>query len=124
MQKRGRNSLGYVIGGIYDEAQAVLGSDPSGELVDIYSVAKGLSCNCQGLICRALLVAKQGDERAWHFAHDHRNPSCSSANVRALHADLFLRRLLEEGQLMLPHLKFTGESGPAAHITRVEPSAG
>lgn len=113
MLQRERNSLGYVVGGISDEAQAVFGTEIGGKIVDIYSVARGLSCGCHCLNCGALLVAKQGDERAWHFAHDHRNPSCSSAKVRAMHADLYLRRLLERGRIELPHPRYTGEQTSA-----------
>lgn len=56
----------------------------TGELVDIADVLRGRSCGCVCPSCEGSLVAKQGDSKQWHFAHDSRpsNPPhriCESA---------------------------------------------
>lgn len=41
----------------------------SDRLVDVGSVAKGNGCGCICPSCRTPLVARQGNEKEWHFAH-------------------------------------------------------
>ena len=41
----------------------------SGQLVDVGSVKRGNSCGCVCPSCKTPLVARQGDEKEWHFAH-------------------------------------------------------
>ncbi|BBE58737.1 hypothetical protein TRKP33_p0179 (plasmid) [Klebsiella pneumoniae] len=37
------------------------------KFVDIASVENGLSCNCICLICGTSLIARQGQNKKWHF---------------------------------------------------------
>ncbi|WP_447439041.1 competence protein CoiA family protein [Klebsiella pneumoniae] len=41
----------------------------SNKIVDIASVENGLSCNCICLICGTSLIARQGQNKKWHFSH-------------------------------------------------------
>jgi hypothetical protein len=46
-----------------------------GELVDVHSVERGAKCRCRCPSFKTRLIARQGEEKAWHFAHDTRgNP--------------------------------------------------
>lgn len=45
----------------------------SGELVDVASVARGRECGCICPSCKTILVARQGKQKEWHFAHHSRN---------------------------------------------------
>lgn len=60
--------------------------DPSGKMVHILCVRRGLSCNCRCPKCNELLVAKLGHEggRQPHFAHqgDH---NCKGSYMSAVH---------------------------------------
>lgn len=40
-----------------------------GQLVDVHDVPRGLKANCVCPSCRTPLLAKQGDQKSWHFAH-------------------------------------------------------
>lgn len=41
----------------------------SNRLVDVGSVAKGKACGCICPSCQTPLIARQGNEKEWHFAH-------------------------------------------------------
>lgn len=41
----------------------------SNRLVDVGSVAKGKACGCICPSCQTPLIARQGHEKEWHFAH-------------------------------------------------------
>ena len=41
----------------------------SGQLVDVGNVKRGNACGCICPSCKTPLVARQGDEKEWHFAH-------------------------------------------------------
>ena len=58
----------------------------------VADVPRGLACGCFCRNCRAVLVARQGEENAWHFAHEQsqERPEC---RVGALN---LLRRLIAE----------------------------
>lgn len=43
--------------------------------VDVHDVERGLSCNCICPSCDTPLIAKQGEDKAWHFAHVTRGTS-------------------------------------------------
>ena len=43
---------------------------PTGKLIDISNVVKGKKCNCKCYSCGGKLIAKKGEQRADHFAHD------------------------------------------------------
>lgn len=55
-----------------------------GQLVSIRDVQRGQDCLCICPACGEHLVAKQGEVRAWHFAHKHGN-ECENAGESSLH---------------------------------------
>ncbi len=101
---RHKNALGYTIqadGSRYDGGATIMvGKTATGELVSIYDVLRGGRCNllCD---CGAPLVAKKGDERAHHFAHEAGSTSeCAVARDSAL--GRFAIQALSNGLLRLP----------------------
>jgi len=38
-------------------------------IVDVYEVKRGRECGCICPSCRTPLIARQGEEKVWHFAH-------------------------------------------------------
>lgn len=55
-----------------------------GELVHISNVSKGLACQCKCANCGKLLVAKKGELKVHHFAHEA-NSECNGAAETTLH---------------------------------------
>lgn len=45
----------------------------SQQFVSVQDVPRGLACNCTCPSCKTPLEARQGTEKAWHFAHHTRN---------------------------------------------------
>lgn len=43
-----------------------------GSLVDVENVPRGAKCGCVCPSCKTPLIARQGDEKEWHFAHASR----------------------------------------------------
>ncbi len=77
----------------------------NGALVDVTRVERGLACECRCLHCDDVLMAKQGPEMAWHFAHATPKADRSCAES-ALHQAA--KALLSEiGALTLPALSTT-----------------
>lgn len=104
VEARHKNALGYTIqaAGSRSEAGAsiMVGKSETGALVSIESIPHGGRCNlrCE---CGAPLVAKKGDERAHHFAHEAGSTSeCAVARDAAL--GRFSMRVLSSGNLRLP----------------------
>ena len=60
------------------------GINVDGQLVHVNSVARGQACQCICPNCRADLIAKQGIEKTWHFAHTN-GADCKNARMTALH---------------------------------------
>ena len=58
----------------------------TGRLVDIKDVPRGLACNCACVSCGEVLVARQGDVVAWHFAHKANSICTSLAQLGSLDA--------------------------------------
>ena len=48
-------------------------SSSNGSIVDVHSVSRGKDCNCVCPSCRTPLIARQGKENVWHFAHASRH---------------------------------------------------
>lgn len=46
--------------------------EADGALVDVFAVARGAKCGCRCPSCQTPLIARQGDEKVWHFAHASR----------------------------------------------------
>ncbi|MFH8236055.1 hypothetical protein ACFMIT_29095, partial [Klebsiella pneumoniae] len=57
----------------------------SNKIVDIASVENGLSCNCICLICGTSLIARQGQNKKWHFSH--------STEVKGVCSELTLQHI-------------------------------
>jgi hypothetical protein len=53
-------------------------------LVHINEVARGLACNCVCPFCKSPLIAKKGQNKAYHFAH-YRLSDCNHGTETALH---------------------------------------
>lgn len=56
-----------------------------GRMVTPSEVANGLGCGCICAECATPLIARQGEERIWHFAH-HRESNCANGVEAAIHA--------------------------------------
>lgn len=78
-----------------------------GEVVDAYSVERGLACNCICPGCMQPLMAKQGDIRVHHFSHLG-DRSCTNGQVMAL--TMAAKQVLaREKRMALPDLLATVE---------------
>jgi len=55
-----------------------------GQLTSIREAERGQSCLCTCPVCGEKLIAKQGEIRAWHFAHTSGN-ECENAGESSLH---------------------------------------
>lgn len=83
-----------------DRAELVYGERPSGEIVHISSVERGLQCDCICPGCRRSLVAKtKAEKQVAHFAHS--GPACGGGPETALHK-LAKQIIAEELRLLLP----------------------
>ncbi len=78
---------------------------PSGKMVHIGCVERGLSCNCRCPKCQEPLVAKLGHEggRQSHFAHQ-KGSDCHGSYMTALHM-LAEQIIKEEKTVMAPPYK-------------------
>ena len=45
--------------------------ESDGAIIDVYAVQRGCGCICPS--CQTPLIARQGEEKVWHFAHASRN---------------------------------------------------
>jgi hypothetical protein len=71
-------------------------------LVSPEEVPRGLACNCVCPACGYSVIAKQGTEKAWHFAHA--KPSdCAHAYEKSVH-ELAKQLVREQKRLRLPAL--------------------
>ncbi|MEF2991129.1 hypothetical protein V4B56_28245 [Klebsiella pneumoniae] len=83
----------------------------SNKIVDIASVENGLSCNCICLICGTSLIAKQGQNKKWHFSHSTEVKGvCSELTLQ--HIKKYIKvKIQEKKYLALPHLLQGKEKG-------------
>jgi len=84
----------------------------SGELVDVGSVKKGKDCGCICPSCQTPLIARQGKEKEWHFAHkstkneEKTTEPCAYSFVVSLR--LMVKQLSQVGlELSLPEMNST-----------------
>lgn len=74
---------------------------PSASLKDVGSVNKGSQCDCICPSCKTPLIARQGEVKEWHFAHQSRGTKkitetpCEYSLEVSLR--LMMKQLLEEG---------------------------
>ncbi len=87
---------------------------PSGQLVDISTVERGLKCGCLCPGCRSPLVARQGEINIHHFAH-YAVPACQEGLEVAITMGL-LQTLNEVKQIHLPPLAFRGKLIRDGHL--------
>lgn len=72
-------------------------------LVHITQVDRGLACRCVCLACGEPVVARQGIQREWHFAHASNLPPCDISPETMLHR--FVKQVIEEVRgIWLPEL--------------------
>lgn len=85
----------------------------TGNFVDVHEVANGAACGCICPSCSVPLVARQGSEKQWHFAHESRGTheqareECEYSVYVAI--KLMARQLLAHGStsLAMPELTVT-----------------
>lgn len=96
----------------------------SGRLVSAAEVARGLACDCKCQLCDEALVAKQGDVRTWHFAHQS-NADCTGGLETLLH-QAAKQVLLEAREIHVPEVvigrAIRGEDGGMWHGVAVRPA--
>ena len=74
-----------------------------GRVVSVEEVNRGKACDCCCAVCGEILIARQGDVRAWHFAHAS-GGDCAGAAESTLH--LAAKQLIvDEGQILVPALE-------------------
>lgn len=75
--------------------------DKSNLITHISETERGLSCNCSCIVCGERMVAKKGEEREHHFAHESNKIACVVNHETLLHQ--FAKRVIQEaGGLNVP----------------------
>ena len=76
-----------------------------GELVSVREVERGRACNCCCPGCGEVVIARQGEVRTWHFAHES-GADCEGGAESALH--LAAKQIIErEAIVMAPAVEAT-----------------
>jgi hypothetical protein len=77
--------------------------DASGATRFVGDVPRGAACACFCPVCNSPLVAKQGDELEWHFAHEAgtERPECRAGAMNLLRR-LAVQDLARRGLVVLP----------------------
>ena len=83
----------------------------TGELVSPEQVSRGLSCDCSCPGCGRPVLAKQGTEKVWHFAHEKAS-HCSNGYEVSVH-ELAKQLLRDQKRLLIPALKAKAEARDA-----------
>lgn len=86
--------------------------DVQGNTRYIGDVPRGAACNCFCAECNSPLVAKQGEEHAWHFAHEasQERPQCLPGSLNLLRR-LAMQTLVETSTLTPPACRVFVEAG-------------
>lgn len=105
-------------------AVMIMAFDAHGEIRFVGDVPKGAGCGCICPTCKSPLVAKQGFENEWHFAHEasQERPECAvgAENLARSLGIEHLRHLHARGALVLP--PYTTHAGVRTlWLTRSEP---
>jgi len=78
-----------------------------GEIVSVRDVERGKACNCACPECGEVLIARQGNVRAWHFAHES-GSDCENSAESALH--LAAKTIVaDSSSILIPKLTIQGE---------------
>ena len=72
------------------------------ELVSPNDVERGRACNCVCPGCKEAVLAKQGTERVWHFAHAE-SEKCAQGYEASIH-ELAKQMLRQRMEILLPSL--------------------
>jgi hypothetical protein len=80
-----------------------------GRIVYVKDVDNGIGCRCTCPACNAPLVARQGEEVTWHFAHASES-SCTSAPESGLHR-MAKQILLDARRIRVPISEMQVHSG-------------
>lgn len=92
-----------------------------GNLVSPDEVERGMACNCACPGCKVAVLAKQGTEREWHFAHA-KGEKCAEGYEVSIH-ELAKQMLRQRKELLLPSLivKTSGVDAYGRHLEEQEP---
>lgn len=71
-----------------------------GQLLYVEDVTNGLNCGCVCPTCKCALIAKQGDIRTHHFAHQHDDNSC--LHIQDTYFNLTKEIIEQNHSIMLP----------------------
>ncbi|MCA9802447.1 MAG: hypothetical protein KC777_10805 [Cyanobacteria bacterium HKST-UBA02] len=81
--------------------------DQAGLVVSVRDVERGKACNCACPACGEVLIARQGEIRSWHFAHES-GAECEGGTETALH--LAAKQIVASApQILIPGFEITGE---------------
>jgi hypothetical protein len=96
------------------EARLIFGAKRDGSgLVSIKEAKNGIECDLICVGCKDNLIARQGEEREWHFAHENTcYDHCIESAVHALAKEV----LIEEKKIFVPRLDFIKKYGGIASI--------
>ncbi|OYY94433.1 MAG: hypothetical protein B7Y41_06250 [Hydrogenophilales bacterium 28-61-23] len=81
------------------------------QLVSAVEVPRGAACNCICPGCRNPLLARQGTEREWHFAHVHAS-DCADGYEKSVH-ELAKQRIQQQKLLLLPAIEVSAQGWDA-----------
>lgn len=73
------------------------------QLVTAADVQRGAACGCICPGCQSPLLARQGTEREWHFAHVHAT-DCADGYEKSVH-ELAKQRIQQQKLLLLPAIQ-------------------
>ncbi|WP_200374908.1 competence protein CoiA family protein [Thiocystis violacea] len=79
------------------------GIDKNGRVVSVQDVLRGKACECCCPVCGEMLIARQGDVRVWHFAHEG-GADCEGASEGALHCAA-KQIVVDRGRIAVPALE-------------------
>lgn len=86
----------------------------NGEMRFIGEVERGAACGCRCPECNSPLIAKQGDEKEWHFAHEagQERPECHAGAMNMLRRLAIEYLKLREVLLLPPYQVSVRASSP------------
>lgn len=73
---------------------SLFGLNESNRLVHVTEVGRGLACQCRCVGCGEALIARQGEKREHHFAHESHKAPCESSHESLLH--LYAKQLIAD----------------------------
>ena len=99
------------------------GVDQDGRIVSVEEVSRGKACECCCPECGEVLIARQGEVRAWHFAHAG-GADCGGGAEGALHRAA-KQVLLSQSAVLVPAFEAKAshhlDDGRTGEVTLVRP---